>query len=134
DGFPAGPTARILSFTASPNPIQPGQSVTLEWAVVNADRITLDQGIGIVAARDTRTVSPSATTTYKLTALGYGGTGNDMRSVTVTVAGTTAAPAESAPASESPANKPVPRMPDGKPDLNGIYIAPFHSIRPIDKI
>lgn len=134
DGFPAGPTARILSFTASSNSIEPGQSVTLEWVVVNADRITLDQGIGIVATRDSRTVTPSATTTYTLTALGYGGTGNDTRSVTVTVAGTTPAPAESATPSATPTNKPVPRMSDGKPDLNGIYIAPYHSIKPIDTI
>jgi hypothetical protein len=134
DGFPTGPTARILSFTASPNSIQPGQSVTLEWAVVNADRITLDQGIGIVATRDSRTVTPSATTTYTLTALGYRGTGNDTRSVTVTVAGTTPAPAATPTATNPLANKPVPRMPDGHPDLNGIYIAPYHSIRVVDKI
>jgi hypothetical protein len=134
DGFPAGPTAQILSFTAKPNSIQPGQSATLEWAVVNADRITLDRGIGIVAARDSRTVMPSATTTYTLTALGYGGTGKDTRWVTVTVAGTTPAPAESAVASEAQANKPVPRTADGKPDLSGIYVAPYHSIRPVDKI
>jgi len=133
DGFPAGPHARILSFTASQTSIQPGQSVTLQWAVINSDRITLDQGIGIVATRDSRTVTPSATTTYTLTALGYAGTGSDARSVTVTVVGTTAAPAESA-AAGSAAAKPVPRMPDGKPDLNGVYIAPFHSVRPVDKI
>jgi hypothetical protein len=101
---------------------------------VNADRITLDQGIGIVAARGSRTVTPSATTTYTLTVLGYGSTGNDTRSVTVTVAGTTPAPAGSTAASKAPANKPVPRTADGKPDLSGIYIAPFHSIRPVDKI
>jgi len=71
DGFPAGPRARILSFTASPSSIASGQSVTLEWTVINADRITLDQGIGIVATRDGRTVKPTATTTYTLTALGY---------------------------------------------------------------
>jgi hypothetical protein len=134
DGFPAGPTARILSFTASPDSIQPGQSVTLEWAVVNADRIALDQGIGIVATRDTRMVTPRVTTTYTLAALGFGGKVNETRSVTVTVAGTTPAPTESVAASDPLANKPVPRMPDGKPDLNGIYVAPYHSIKAIDKI
>jgi hypothetical protein len=134
DGFPAGPTARILSFKASPSSIQPGQPVTLEWAVVNADRITLDQGIGIVATRDSRTVKPSATTTYTLTALGNAGTGNDTRSVTVTVAGTTPESSPGATASEALSNKPVPRMADGTPDLNGIYIAPYHSIKVVDKI
>src|ERR1017187_9421903 len=115
DGFPAGPTARILSFTASPDSIQPGQSVTLEWAVVNADRIALDQGIGIVATRDTRMVTPRVTTTYTLAALGFGGKVNETRSVTVTIAGTTPSPAGSAAANEPLANKPVPRMPAGKP-------------------
>lgn len=139
DGFPAGPPAQILSFTASATSIQPGQSVTLEWAVINADRISLDQGIGIVATRDSRTVTPNATTTYTLTAAGYAGTGSDTRSVTVTVAGTAPAAGESAPAngaavSEATMKGPAPRMPDGKPDLNGIYIAPYHSIKPIDKI
>jgi hypothetical protein len=39
----------------------------------------------------------------------------------------------SAPVSPN-ANKPVPRAPDGRPDLSGLYIAPYHSIHPIDKI
>jgi hypothetical protein len=134
DGFPAGPRAQIVSFTASSTSIQPGQSVTLQWAVINADRITIDRGIGIVAARDSRTVTPERTTTYTLTAAPYRGTAGDTRSVTVTVAGTTPAPDDSAAASEALANKPAPRMPDGKPDLNGVYIAPFHSVQPIDKI
>ncbi len=132
DGFPVGPVPKILSFTANPTSIEPGQSVTLEWAVVNADRITLDPSIGIVAARGSRTVSPSVTTTYTLAALGYAGTANDTQSVTVTVAGTT--PAAAAGASTAIASKPIPRTPEGKVDLSGIWIAPFHSIRPVDKI
>ena len=134
DGFPAGPTARILSFTASPSSIQPGQSVTLEWTVINADRITLDQDIGIVATRDRRAVTPKVTTTYTLTALGYRGTGDDTRSVTVTVEGTTPVPAGHVATSAAPASRPVPRLADGKPDLNGIYIAPYHSIKVVDEI
>ncbi len=31
-------------------------------------------------------------------------------------------------------NRPVPRTPDGKPDLSGIYVAPFHALKPIGKI
>ena len=71
DGFPVGPSAKILGFTASAdvNPSRPVR-VTLTWEVVNADRIELDQGIGIVATRDSRTVTPSATTTYSLIARG----------------------------------------------------------------
>jgi len=134
DGFPAGPRAQILTFTATPSSIQPGQSVKLEWAVINADRIRLDPDIGIVSTRDSRTVAPRVTATYTLTALGYGGTGNDTRSVTVTVEGTNPTPAVAVAASEAPKTRPAPRMADGKPDLNGIYIAPYHSIRVVDKI
>ncbi len=57
--------------------------------MVNADRITLDRNIGVVTARGTRNVTPKVTTTYTLTALGFGGPGKDTRSVTVTVPGTT---------------------------------------------
>jgi hypothetical protein len=132
DGFPTGPAARILSFTADVTSIQPGQSVTLKWAVVNADRIMLDQGIGIVTARGTRSLTPKSTTTYKLMALGYGAAGNSAQSVTVTVAGTS--PGASQPASEISSTQPIPRMPDGTPDLSGIYIAPFMSIRAVEKV
>jgi hypothetical protein len=143
DGFPVGPSAKILSFTASAASIQAGQSVTLKWEVINADRIELDQGIGIVATRDSRTVTPSATTTYSLLAKGANGTGSDTRTVTVTVTGSSAA-AASAPdtgaavgrpvVSEATMRGPAPRMPDGKPDLNGLYIAPYHSIKTIGEI
>jgi hypothetical protein len=127
-----GPAAKILSFTAEPGSIQPGQSATLKWAVVNADRISLNEDIGIVAARGTRTVSPKVTTTYTLTALGYGNAGNETLPVTVMVAGTAPAPEAGKSSSETPgaAPRPVPRMPDGTPDLSGIYIAAFQSIRP----
>ena len=149
DGFPAGPSAKILSFTASAASIQAGQSVTLTWEVVNADRIELDQGIGIVATRSSRAVTPGATTTYTLLARGANGTASDTKSLTITVTG---APAGAPGSSESAAHPalaatagrplvsdaimhgPPPRMPDGKPDLQGLYIAPFHSIRPIDEI
>jgi hypothetical protein len=131
-GFPLGPPAKILSFTAEPSSIQPGQSVTLKWAVVNADRIALDQGIGIVATRDSRTVTPSATTVYTLSAVGRGGA--DKQSLTVTVAGTApAATANASPASSSLASHPIPRMTDGKPDLSGVYIAGF-DVRPVGPV
>jgi hypothetical protein len=126
DGFPVGPPAKVLSFTATSTAIQPGQSVTLKWAVVNADKITIDHGIGVIGARGSRTVSPKATTTYHLNALGYGDAGNSAQSITVTVAGTTAA-ADTA----SPAVQTIPRTADGHPDLSGIYILPYMSMKPI---
>jgi hypothetical protein len=133
DGFPAGPSAQVLSFTASATTIQPGQAVTLEWVVVNADRIEMNRGIGIVDARGSRVVHPKVTTTYTIAALGYRGTASDEKSVTITVPGTTPASADPIQSGDILASKPVPQL-DGHPDLSGIYIAPYHSIHPIDKI
>jgi len=137
------PSAKILSFTASATSIQAGQSVTLQWEVVNADRIELDQGIGIVATRDTRTVAPTATTTYTLVARAANGTVGDTKSITVTVTGAADGPASGKEGTGQPGRPvvsdatmrgPAPRMPDGRPDLQGLYIAPFHSIKPVDEI
>jgi hypothetical protein len=132
DGFPMGPPARILSFAAEPTSVQPGQSVTLKWAVVNADRISVNQDLGIVEARGSRRLTPKTTMTYTLTALGYGTAGNDSKSVTVTVAGTVASKStgSTAQADVPLAARTVPHMPDGTPDLSGIYIAAFQSIKP----
>ena len=132
DGFPTGPAAKILSFAADSDLIQPGQSVTLKWVVVNADRITLDQGIGIITARGSRTVFPKNTTTYQLTALGYGTAGNSAQSVTITVAGTPPMPPHETEI--MPSTKAIPLMLDGTPDLSGIYIAPFRSIVAVEQV
>ncbi len=62
-------TPNIASFTASPTTISPGGSTTLSWgAVTNADAVEIDQGIGGIATPGSRTVSPTTTTTYTLTA------------------------------------------------------------------
>jgi peptidoglycan-associated lipoprotein len=76
-------TPRIDSFTAEPARVERGQSITLRWATTNADTITLDQGIGAVAASGSRQLFPTGTTTYVLIA--RGGTGSDTRTVTVEV-------------------------------------------------
>ena len=130
-GFPAGPPAKILSFTAEPESIQPGQSVKLTWVVVNADRIEVEPGIGVVATRASQSVTPATSTVYVLKAIGRGGA--DRRTLTVTVAGT-APPSEPASTEADPlANKPIPRTADGHPDLAGIYIGGF-DIRPTGPI
>jgi peptidoglycan-associated lipoprotein len=75
--------ARINNFTAEPQTIERGQSATLSWSVANSTDISLDQGLGAVAANATRQVFPASTITYTLTARGGGAA--DMRSVTVNV-------------------------------------------------
>jgi peptidoglycan-associated lipoprotein len=80
---PKPQAARINSFTAEPQTIQRGQSATLSWSVANATDMSIDQGLGAIAANGARQVFPANTVTYTLTARSGGG--NDMRSVTVNV-------------------------------------------------
>ncbi len=64
---------RIDSFSATPAQIVQGASATLAWQTTNASAVSINQGIGSVAADGSRLVSPSADTTYTLTAEGPGG-------------------------------------------------------------
>ncbi len=107
--------ARILDFSAEPASIQPGQSVDLRWSVENPSSIEIDSGIGPVRPKDSLRLKPAATTTYTLTVRGNNGV--LTKSVTVTVEGTR--PAAAVAAASAP--KKTPRMPDGKPDLTGVY-------------
>jgi peptidoglycan-associated lipoprotein len=70
---PPAPAAVTASLTASPHNIDPGQSSTLTWQTTNATDVSID-GIGAVQPNGTQQVSPTATTTYNLTAKGPGGT------------------------------------------------------------
>ena len=94
---PPAPAARINNFGAEPRSIQRGQSATLSWSVANATDISINSGIGAVAANGTRQVFPTNTTTYTLAASAAGG--NDTRSVTVEV---TAPPAPPPPPPAKP--------------------------------
>jgi hypothetical protein len=111
------PPARINKFTAEPGSLQPGQSFLLVWAAENPTTITITPGIGTVTARGTRKLTPKATTTYTITVHGMKDS-VATKSITVTVAGTVplAASADAAAAQND-----VPRLPDGKPDLSGVY-------------
>ena len=109
------PAARINKFVAEPSSIQPGQSFLLVWATENPAGITITPDIGTVTARGTRKITPKATTTYTITVHGPKDT-VVAKSITVTVAGTVPL-TDSATA----AKKEIPRMPDGKLDLSGVY-------------
>jgi hypothetical protein len=111
------PPARITEFRAQPASIQPGQAATLVWATENPSGVQIDPEPGRVTPRGSRPVSPKATTTYKLTVRGPNNTVL-TREVIVTVAGTAAVTASTAAANTPRA---VPRTPDGKPDLSGVY-------------
>jgi len=109
--------ARIMSFTAEPQTVKPGESVTLKWAVENPRTTTIEPTVGRAVPAGEMRLSPAATTTYTLTVTGVNGT--LTRTVTVTVAGTEpiAASAESIPLG----SRPTPRTSEGKPDLTGVF-------------
>jgi len=76
---PAAPTATLA---ANPDVIQQGQNTVLTWQTNNASEINIE-GLGTVPASGTRTVTPSDSMTYTLTAKGPGGTQNASARVTV---------------------------------------------------
>jgi peptidoglycan-associated lipoprotein len=76
---PAAPTA---SLSANPDSISAGQSTTLTWRTENANDVTIE-GIGKVDPSGSQSVTPQASTTYRLTAKGPGGTQDATARVTV---------------------------------------------------
>ncbi len=77
------PKAAITKFAANPSRIKPGESATLTWQVQNADSVEIS-GIGAVnSSSGSIQVTPTVTTTYKLTAKGKAGEVNDTVQVVV---------------------------------------------------
>jgi uncharacterized cupredoxin-like copper-binding protein/plastocyanin len=78
------PQVKILRFTATPkNVIKAGESVTLVWDIQNADSAEIS-GIGKVDPKSgSSTVTPTQTTTYKLTARNKNSEVNENLVVTV---------------------------------------------------
>jgi arylsulfatase A-like enzyme len=62
------PQATINGFTSTPAQFTEGSNVTLAWNVSDADSVSIDQGIGTVAASGNLVLTPGATTTWTLTA------------------------------------------------------------------
>ena len=80
------PPPEIKKFTANPSSICSGGSSTLSWSISGATSASINQGVGSVnRTSGTRSVSPTTTTTYTLTARNSGGTA--YRDVTVSVSG-----------------------------------------------
>jgi len=76
---PAKPTATLA---LSQTDIQKGQQTVLTWNTNNASDVTID-GLGTVGASGSRTLTPSDSTTYNLTAKGPGGEADASARVTV---------------------------------------------------
>ncbi|MGB9455266.1 MAG: OmpA family protein [Bryobacteraceae bacterium] len=86
----ASPTqTQIVQFTAQPAAITSGQTATLSWVIQNATSASIAPSVGPVSATTgSVAVSPTATTTYTLTATGPNGT--TTQTVQVMVGATTA--------------------------------------------
>ncbi len=80
----------IKSFTALPNTVNPGQQVQLQWEITDATSADINPVVGKVSQSDTVLVSPTATTTYTLTASNAVGT--STATVQVNVASTAGRP------------------------------------------
>ena len=78
------PPAPVAGLIASPTAIQAGQSATLEWSTENATTVSIDNGIGTVVLSGSLVVSPTATTSYTLTATGPGGFATAQVDISVT--------------------------------------------------
>ena len=72
----------VDSFSANPSAIIQGQSTTLSWTTSNAQSVSIS-GVGAVSVDGSTVVSPNQTTTYQLTAVGYGITVTGFVTVTV---------------------------------------------------
>lgn len=89
---PPPPPAPTANLSASPSAVTAGDQVTLTWNTTNATGATID-GIGDVSTSGSKTVTPTASTTYHLVAKGNGGTADAYGRVTVNQPPVAAAPA-----------------------------------------
>ncbi len=78
-----GNLPRIVQFSASPMSVLSGQSSTLLWVVENSTSQTITS-LGTVVAAGSQSVTPTATTTYTLTATNQAGNVTATATVNVT--------------------------------------------------
>ncbi|MFZ1083480.1 MAG: peptidoglycan-associated lipoprotein Pal [Terracidiphilus sp.] len=84
--------APIAQITATPTLITAGDQVQLSWRTTDANKASID-GIGDVPTSGVKTVTPTSSTVYTLTARGDGGSADASVRVTVNAAPMAAAPA-----------------------------------------
>jgi len=79
---PPAPPSPTATLAANPAVIEQGQTTTLTWQTGNATDVTIE-GLGTVSASGSKTVTPSESVTYTLTAKGPGGSQDASARVTV---------------------------------------------------
>jgi peptidoglycan-associated lipoprotein len=82
DTAPATAPAPTAQINASPTAISAGDQVTLTWRTTDATSVSIE-GIGDVPTSGTKSVTPTASTSYHLVARGDGGTADATARVTV---------------------------------------------------
>ena len=78
------PGRPIATLTAEPTRIEAGETSYLSWTTTNANDVSINNGIGTVAATGRQAVNPITTTTYTLTANGANGSTTAVATVTIT--------------------------------------------------
>ncbi len=76
-----GNSCVLSNFTSTTLTVASGSSVILTWSAQNCSSLSIDQGVGDVTGLTSKTVTPTATTTYTIT----GSFGAATASVTITV-------------------------------------------------
>jgi len=81
------PPAPVANLSVSPSSIvkTPDAAATLSWSSRNADKCSIQPGIGQVGTQGSRSVSPSIETTYQLTCSGEGGEATSSANLGVTL-------------------------------------------------
>ena len=91
----AGSTRPVIaSFAATPDSIRAGQPSTLAWNVVGATSLSISPTLGDVTRSTSAVVSPTANTTYTLTASNALGSVTATQTVSVSTEGVYVLPAE----------------------------------------
>jgi hypothetical protein len=90
DKITDAPGLSIRTFSATPTEIGAGGSAVLDWSIEGAESSEIDNGVGAVQLRGTRTVRPDRTTVYTLSA--RAGTSTSTATVRVTVTGSVPLP------------------------------------------
>ena len=80
---PPAPARPTVTLQASPLTINKGDSTTLSWSSTNATQLSISPEVGAVSPEGSTKVSPSASTTYTISATGPGGSADASARVTV---------------------------------------------------
>jgi hypothetical protein len=103
--------------------ISTGQSSTLSWSIAGSATVSIDQGIGQVTPRGTKTVSPSSTTIYTITAANSFGTSTATSQIVVS------APVVHTPTpTPTPSPVPTPTPQPNMPVIKQFFANPYNII------